>query len=250
MGELRPRICIFIAPVQVGNTFNNGINWNARQPFPMRNHKALETYLNRYGEQSGLQPDLQQVFRQIRDEFGCRRALYPGCYLHITPSLVFPAVCYVDSLKGITRALADQELLAYIGTRKGYAEDAEITCYEQEYEGFNAEPPASFDLLISLNAGAVSQAAKGFLRPGGLLLANDEHHDARRAFTDPDYRLIGAFEKETLRLATSEEELASCFRLEQGTYITRDMVAADAGRPPSRARFKPAKPEEAYLFRK
>ena len=216
----------------------------------MRNHKALETYLNRYGEESALQPDLLQVFRQIRDEFGCRRALYPGCYIHVTPSLVFPSVCYVDSLKGISRALADPELLDYIRARKSYAEDAEITCYEQEYEGFNAEPPASFDLLISLNAGFVSQAAKGFLRLGGMLLVNDGHYDARRAFTDPDYRMIGAFEKETLRLATSEEELASCFRLEQGTYITAEMVEADTGRSPSRARFKPAKPAEAYLFQK
>ena len=211
---------------------------------------ALETYLARYGEPPGLQPDLLRVFRQIRDEFGCRRALYPGSYLHITPSLVFPSVCYVDSLKGIGRALADPELLAYIDARKSYTEEAEVRCYEQDYEGFDAVPPASFDLLISLNAGFVSQAAKEFLAPGGLLLANDEHYDARRAFTDPDYRLVGAFEKDTLRLARSEEELSACFRLKDGDYITPDMVAADAGRPPSRARFKPAISAEAYLFQK
>ncbi len=216
----------------------------------MRNHQALETYLARYGEQSGRQPNLLRVFQQIRDAFGCRRALYPGSYLHITPSLVFPSVCYVDSLKGIGRALSDAELLGYIDARKSYPEEAEIQCYEQDYEGFDAEPPASFDLLISLNAGLVSLAAKGFLRPGGLLLANDEHYDARRAFTDPDYRLIGAFEKETLRLARSEEELADYFRLEGGACITADMVAADTGRPPSRARYKPAMEAEAYLFQK
>lgn len=216
----------------------------------MRNNRALDTYLARYGEPSGRQPDLLQVLRQIRDEFGCGRALYPGSYLHVTPSLVFPTVCYVDSLKGISRALADPELLAYIDARKSYRERAELRCYEQDYEEFEAEPPASFDLLISLNAGFVSQAAKGFLRPGGLLLANDEHYDARRAFTDPDYRLIGAFEQETRRLARSEEELAGCFRLAQGSYITPEMVAADAVRSPSRARYKPAIPAEAYLFQK
>lgn len=216
----------------------------------MRNHGALEAYLARYGKRSGRQPNLLQIFRHIRDEFGCRRALYPGSYLHVTPSLVFPTVCYVDSLKSLSQALSDPELLGYIDSLKSYGENAELRCYEQDYQGFDAEPPASFDLLISLNAGFVSQEARGYLRPGGLLLANDEHHDARRAFTDSDYRLVGAFEKETLRLARSEEELAGYFRLEGGTNITAEMVAADSGRPPSRATYQPKISAEAYLFQK
>ena len=194
--------------------------------------------------------DLLTVFRQVRERFGGARALYPGSYLHITPSLVFPQVCYVDSLKGIGEALADPGLLEYVNSHKNYPEDALIRCYQQDYQVSIAEPEESVDLLISLNAGFISQAVKRLLRPGGLLLVNDGHYDARRAYTDPDYQLLGGFEGESLRLETSDDTRSAYFKTAKGTPLTSEMVEADATRPPSRARFKPAKSAEVYLFRK
>ena len=216
----------------------------------MRPLKALYIYLANYRDRQGGDFDLMTVFQQIRGKFGGARVLYPGSYLHITPSLVFPMVCFVDSLKGIEEALAAPSLLEYVNRYKGYRENPIVRPYQQDYEVFDAEPEESFDLLVSLNAGLISQACKRFLRPGGLLLVNDEHYDARRAHIDPDYRLIGGFEGENLRLETSEDKLSAYFESAKGIGLTPEMVEADLGRPPSRARFKPVKPAEAYLYQK
>ena len=216
----------------------------------MRPRNALDIYLADYRDRQGGIHDLLTVFQQVRERFGGARALYPGSYLHITPSLVFPQVCYVDSLKGIGEALADPGLLEYVNRHKNYPEDALIRCYQQDYQGSIAEPEESFDLLISLNAGFISQAAKRLLRPGGLLLVNDGHYDARRAYTDPNYQLLGGFEGESLGLETAEDTLSAYFKTAKGTQLTPEMVEADAKRPPSKARFKPAKTATVYLFRK
>ncbi len=216
----------------------------------MRPRQALDTYLANYKDRQGEEHNLLEVFQQVRDRFGVTRALYPGSYVHITPALVFPQVVFVDSLKGIGEALADSRLLKYIHSHKSYPEGALIRCHEQDYQSWNAEPEESFDLLISLNAGFISQSVKRFLRPGGLLLANDGHYDARRTFTDPDYRLMGGFSGGEFRLNTSVDTLSSYFKTARGSPLTLEMVEADARRPPSKARFNPAVSPIAYLFQK
>lgn len=216
----------------------------------MNPSEALALYRRHYQEKDGGNSDLLSVFRKTRAAFDCRRALYPGSYLHITPSLVFPSVCYVDSLKDIDHALADSALLEHIDRNKYYPEESNIWCHPEDYHHLSAEPMESFDLLISLNAGFISQACKGFLMQGKLLLANDGHYDASRAYVDPDYRLIGAFEGTELELITSEAALSAFFRTTKGPYLTREMVEANALRPPSRARFKLTHRAQVYLFRK
>ena len=138
----------------------------------------------------------------------------------------------------------------YIAQNKLYPGRVDIRCYQQDYYAFNAEPEEAFDLLISLNAGLVSQACKRFINSGGLLLANDEHYDARRAFVDPDYLLVGVFNRENPSMTTSEAELSSYFKTARGVMLTLEMVESDLSKPPSRARFKPAESAAMYLFRK
>lgn len=210
----------------------------------------LATYRANYLNGPKCDDDLEPVLRQVKDEFQVQRVLYPGSYLHITPSLFFPSVCYVDSLVGIADALADPDLRRYVADHRDYPEAPEIWCHQQDYRTFTSEPEASFDLLISLNAGLVSQASKRFLASGGLLLVNDEHFDARRAFVDPDYLLSAVFTGKNLCMESSESELAVYFKTAQGTLMTREMVESDAHRSPSRAKFKPAKSAAVYLFRK
>ena len=216
----------------------------------MRPRQALDIYLANYKDRQGGEHNLLEVFQQVRDRFGVTRALYPGSYIHITPALVFPQVIFVDSLKGICEALADSRLLEYVDSHKSYPEEALIRCHQQAYQSWNAEPEESFDLLISLNAGFISQAVKRFLRPGGLLLANDGHYDARRAFIDPDYRLMGGFSRGEFRPDTSVDTLSSYFKTARGSPLTLEMVEADARRPPSKARFNPVVSPIAYLFEK
>ena len=193
--------------------------------------------------------DLLWAFRLIGENFGCRRVLYPGSYLHITPSLVFPEVCYVDSIKGIRQAMAAPALLEYVNSHKDYAEDAVIRCREEDYRSIASEPAGSFDLLISLNAGFISQHCGHLLRPGGYFLANNGHYDANRAFVDPSYQLVAALEDGVLNLDTSQPGLSPYFRTGKGEMLTLTMVESDVNRPPSKARFRPSREAEAYLFR-
>ena len=216
----------------------------------MRMSDPLGTYKSRYLNGPGSDDGLRSVFRKIRDEFSAQRVLYPGSYLHITPSLFFPRVCYVDSLAGFADALVNPDLRQYVADHRDYPESPVICCYQQDYRTFSSESEASFDLLISLNAGLISQACKRLLAPDGLLLVNDEHYDARRAFVDPDYRLSAVFAVENLSMETSESKLASYFETARGTPLTPEMVESDMHRSPSRARFKPAKTAAVYLFRK
>ncbi len=210
----------------------------------------LNIYLEHYRNRPDCNCDLGPVFQQLRANFGAARTLYLGRWLHLTPSLFFSEVTYVDSLAGFANAMADPALLEYVNHHKAYPEAAQIRCYQEDYRAFAAATEAAFDLLISLNAGFVSRYGKRFLRPGGRLLVNDEHYDARRAWTDPDYRLIGAFAGSGLLLETTEAQLAAYFKTDRETRFTAEMVAGDAGRPPSRARFKPTKSAPAYLFEK
>ena len=52
-------------------------------------------------------------------------------------------------------------------------------------------PAASFDLLVSLYAGFVSEHCTDYLKIGGTLLVNPSHGDVAMASIDPRYELSG-----------------------------------------------------------
>jgi hypothetical protein len=141
-------------------------------------------------------------------------------------------------------------MMQYIRRHKIYPEEANLECYQEDYHAFESEPDASFDLLISLNAGFISQACKHLLKPGGLLLVNDEHYDASRANVDSDYQLLGIFAGQRHLLETGEQELSNYFRTSKGESLTLGMVEANARRPPSKMPFKLARRADVYLFQR
>ena len=212
-----------------------------------RSSKPKDIVLEAYDPHNST---LLRYLQLVKENFGCRRVLYPGSYLDITPSLVFPDVCYVDSLKGIARHLADPELLDYINEHKSYPEDSVISCYEADYETFGGEPVGSFDLLISLNAGFISQRCCYFLKQRGLLLVNNGHYDANRAYVDLTYEFVAALEGGALSWESLPRNPFSYFSTRLGEELTLAMVERDAKRPPSKARFRPSKQSDAYLFRR
>jgi hypothetical protein len=212
--------------------------------------RPLDIYKAEYQAVPAEKVGLYSVLLQMSQEFTVRQVLYPGSYVHITPSLFFPHVVYVDNLSGIADMMADSDLRDYIAQHKLYPGMAKLRCYQQDYHTFNTGPEEAFDLLISQNAGLISQACKHFLDSGGLLLVNDGHYDARRAFVDPDYLLLGAFNWENPGMTTAEPELSSYFKTAGGVTLTLEMVESDLSQPPSRARFEPAQSAAQYLFRK
>lgn len=135
----------------------------------------------------------ENVFLALRDRFSIKSALYPGSFVHLTPSFVFSEVVYVDSNKPANKFFGHiAAIRELIEKRKDYDEEASFRFIHQDYTKPLPLPLNSFDLLISHYAGVVSQACKKYLKPEGILLANNSHADAGVAFLDNDFELIDA----------------------------------------------------------
>ena len=213
----------------------------------LRPADALPTYLRDYRKMRHSH-DLIGVFRAVCDLIGVQRVVYPGSYVHLTPSLVFPRVCYLDSVKGFGAAMQSDDLVPWLDAHKEYAEPVELTAIETAYNRIPSRLLARFGLMVSLNAGAISQDCKPLLAPGAHVVANDGHYDAARARVDADYTLVAAFRADGA-YETGEEALRGYFVSKQGQPLTREMLAENAQRSPSKARYKMARAADAFLFR-
>ena len=213
----------------------------------LRSTDVLPTYIRDYRE-SPHGHNLHGVFRAVRDLIGVQHVVYPGSYVHLTPSLVFPHVCYVDSVKGFGAAMQSSDVLPWLVAHKEYPEPVELTAIETTYDQIPPSLLASFGLMVSLNAGAISQACKRQLVPGAHLLVNDGHYDAARAHVDADYTLVAAFSADG-SCELDEDSLRGYFVSKKGQTLTREMLAENEQRAPSRARHKMAREAEAFLFR-
>ena len=204
--------------------------------------KFLKDYLSRYG---GVHDWHLQAFRVLNNRFSPRRTLYPGSWIHLTPSLVFPYVAYIDlSPKKITL-----DLLQYIEGHAEYQGKPKIVFHQSDYKASFVEEKSSFDLLISLSSGFVSEACSSYLKKGGLLFANNEHYDASMAYVDSKFKAIGVFKNPEL-LIRSKKEIESYFMTTRGIPITLEMVVENSKKAPSKARHKLKKKSPLYLFQK
>ena len=169
---------------------------------------ALQLYQKYYvdREYEGL-----DLFQLLRDQYGVQSALYPGSFVHVTPSFVFPVTAYVDSDRQAKRAFGDPELLQLIRQRQEYDQDPQVVFYAADYTTPFGAQDESFDLLVSQYAGLISRSCKRYLRIGGLLLANNSHGDAGIAALDPDYRLAAVTDRCRGRYRVSESNLDAYF---------------------------------------
>ena len=149
---------------------------------------TLDLYKKEYIDK---QFERKELFILLKNKHNIRKALYPGSFVHITPSLIFPEVVYVDSDKKAKIFFEDlKPINQYIEQNKSYKEESSLCFIFQDYSVPINLPNKHFDLLISQWAGPVSQSCKRYLKPGGVLLANNSHADAGIAYLDNDYQLI------------------------------------------------------------
>lgn len=137
--------------------------------------------------------ELESLFKELTERFDIKSVLYPGCYVHITPSFYIPRAVYVDIELSAKKFFDAPNVLSYIESRKTYKEKPEVAFYHQSYEDPIDKPKESFDLIVSQYAGFVSEPTKKYLKPGGLLLVNNSHGDAGLASIDSDFKLIAVF---------------------------------------------------------
>jgi len=186
-----------------------------------------------------------ELFIQIKEKYKIKNALYPGSYVHITPSFVIPHVVYVDSDKNARKFFNDAEAVAqFIEKNKKYREDASFRYIHSDYSKPLDLPEKSFDLLISQWAGPVSQSCKKYLKRGGILLANNSHADSGIAYLDSNYELVASVRFNNGKSSISEKKLETYFIPKSDMYITLEFLL-QSGRGIT---YK--KTSDSYIFRK
>jgi hypothetical protein len=146
---------------------------------------ALTAYKRSY-QKRGARDAHELVFgslSQIFPKWLPSKVLYPGCHRHITSSLVFSHVDYVDCDSKVKNVYEDAAVREWIRSETRKITEWTFTC-----ASFASPLPAdhfpleSYDLLISLSAGIISRPCAKYLKEGGFLLVNDSHGDASAAY--------------------------------------------------------------------
>lgn len=141
-----------------------------------------------WAKQNRHDGDRQRLFETVAAVRPGRRVLYPGSYVDVAASFAFAHVTYIDVDARALRFFADRD---GIGEILGPGRTAGVEFLHSDYTDHLPYPDQSFDLLVSLYAGFVSEACTQYLRIGGTLLVNPSHGDAAMASIDPRYVLTG-----------------------------------------------------------
>ena len=166
------------------------------------------------------------LFELLAKNFTIKRALYPGSFVHITPSFVFPLVVYVDNFPKTNNFFSDPKVSDYIDQRKLYKNKPVIRFHQKDYRLDIEESVESFDLLISQYAGFVSQFCIQYLKLNGLLLVNNSHGDASMASIDDRYEFIGVLNKRRDKFTHSNANLDAYFIPKKAIEVTKQYLEA------------------------
>jgi len=113
------------------------------------------------------------LFRLLVSNFKIQSGLYPGSFVHITPSLLIPRMVYVDMDKRCESFFNSDKTRAFVENNKEYENPATYTFHKADFSQGLQEKKDSFDVLISLYAGFISKFCGEYLKKGGVLLANN-----------------------------------------------------------------------------
>lgn len=188
---------------------------------PSKNIDVGQTYKKYYIDRDYEQVDL---FRLINKTYKIKRAIYPGSYVHISPSFIFPDVVYIDSNKNAKKFFKSNKLIELINERKEYNDAPKISFYGIDYKSPIDELYRQFDLLISQYAGFISDACKEYLIIGGYLLVNNSHGDAGLASLDEDYQLISTVHKSKGMYRISHTALEKYFIPNRKIVVTKELL--------------------------
>lgn len=184
------------------------------------------------------------LFQLLAERFDVKSALYPGSFVHVTPSFVFPKTTYVDTDKRTKQFFQFPEVLDFIAQNKVYPQRSEVTFHPADYRQALAEPDKSYDLLISQYAGFISQHCKRYLKINGILLVNNSHGDASMASIDPDYEFIAVIQKDKGNHRISQKVLDSYFIPKKPVEVTKEYLEQ------TQAGIGYQKTASSYIFRR
>ena len=182
---------------------------------------ALHAYKKYYSDRDYERVDL---FRKLKTSFDISKVVYPGCYIHVSPSFIFPNVVYIDSDKKAINYFRHNQLIELVSERKEYPEDPIITFHGIDYRELIQEYRLNFDLLISQYAGFISDTCKPYLKIGGYLLVNNSHADAGLASIDEDYKLISTVHRSKGKYRLSNTRLGEYFIPKKKITVKKELL--------------------------
>jgi hypothetical protein len=143
-----------------------------------------------WAKQDQHRGDRLRLFAEVAGRFGTSRVLYPGSFVDVAASFVFPVVTYVDSDRRAATFFDDVEGVdEIVSANQASAGTRVVEFIAGDYRSDLGLTDESFDLLVSLFAGFISEHCTRYLRVGGYLLVNSSHGDAAMASIDRRYRL-------------------------------------------------------------
>lgn len=168
--------------------------------------------------------DRQRLFSAVRAEIGGSAVLYPGSFVDIAASIVYPSVTYVDVDKRAARFFADESGVSEILDAAGGPSSPTLRFIHGDYTEELGLEPESSDLLVSLYAGFVSEACVDYIRVGGVLLAAPSHGDVAMASIDPRYELTGVVTSRDGKYRVRSDSLDTYLIPKSEVEISREML--------------------------
>ena len=165
-----------------------------------------------------------ELFQLLREKYGGVSAIYPGSFVHVTPSFVFPVTTYIEMDKRAKKFFENPGLIDFVQERKTYPDEPVIKFFGQDYQKSIAGEEQKYDLLISQYAGFISKFCKRYLKIGGILLANNSHGDAGMAAIDAEFEFIGIVLKRGNKYRISEKNLSEYFIPKKAIEITPEYL--------------------------
>lgn len=169
--------------------------------------------------------DRLRLFSAVAGFVEASSVLYPGAYVDIAPSFVFPSVTYVDTDRRSEQFFADADGVGEIIAANAIDNrPRSATFLRGDYRDDLSLKEQSFHLLASLYAGFVSEHCTRYLRIGGSLLVNSSHGDAAMASIDSRYELSAVVRSRKGRYLVDNDNLSGYMIPKNPMTITREVL--------------------------
>ena len=178
-----------------------------------------------WAKQDQHEGDRHRLFAAVATAIEVSSALYPGSYVDVAASFVFPSVTYVDVDRRAKQFFADADgVQNIISAHTDDGVPRSVTFLAKDYQDHLGIAEESFDLLVSLYAGFVSEHCTEYLRVGGSLLVNSSHGDAAMASIDPRYEIAGVVTSASNRYRVRTSNLDGYLIPKKPQTITADLL--------------------------
>ena len=176
-------------------------------------------------KQDRLTGDRSRLFSAVQERFPAAEVLYPGSYVDIACSFAYDSVTYVDVDRRAAAFFADRDGVdALIAEQCPPGRPARWDFLAADYTEPLPLADESFDLLVSLYAGPISEHCSRYLKPGGHLLVNPSHGDAALASLGPRYRLVAAVLAEPAGYHLDTTDLDRYLQPKGRAEVTADLI--------------------------